>query len=415
MNNKRIPKFKGIKSYEKVINYKNIDSFNSKKKELDNEKRLQTLKQKLNQQKAQQLLVKESINSNKTINKRIVFDLDHNKQQLNNNIESLTKSKQLFENDSNDSEVEENEFEFNLNKKISDKNAEKLIQLNSRFAHDIRFKIDNRFLDFDNNNNNNEEVLNEKDKNLHLLEEVLGTKIKPIIKREDKTNDNNDSKNSELFVSRFDPTNEKSFIYEVSNSVNKKKVTFDNKVLAKKEVIVKEEKVENVSQELYYEVSSALKESLNNKDNEFSLTQMFGNENNVKKRNFGNELNPKSEEIVYKKSNKSLNSLPNPFKYDSSSSDEEEDEKIVISTNDNKPNRMSESYQKFFFVENDPRFEEDIFYRKDLVEKAKNNWKERQFMFIKAMGLRKRSAKKNIKSDQKRNKKFNSFKRFKSS
>jgi hypothetical protein len=304
-----------------------------------------------------------------------------------------------------------------LNKKISDKNAEKLIQLNSRFAHDIRFKIDNRFLDFDNNNNNNnnEEVLNEKDKNLHLLEEVLGTKIKPIIKREDKTNDNNDSKNSELFVSRFDPTNEKSFIYEVSNSVNKKKVTFDNKVLAKKEVIEKEEKVENVSQELYYEVSSALKESLNNKDNEFSLTQMFGNENNVKKRNFGNELNPKSEEIVYKKSNKSLNSLPNPFKYDSSSSDEEEDEKIVISTNDNKPNRMSESYQKFFFVENDPRFEEDIFYRKDLVEKAKNNWKERQFMFIKAMGLRKRSAKKNIKSDQKRNKKFNSFKRFKSS
>lgn len=415
MNNKRIPKFKGIKSYEKVINYKNIDSFNSKKKELDNEKRLQTLKQKLNQQKAQQLLVKESINSNKTINKRIVFDLDHNKQQLNNNIESLTKSKQLFENDSNDSEVEENEFEFNLNKKISDKNAEKLIQLNSRFAHDIRFKIDNRFLDFDNNNNNNEEVLNEKDKNLHLLEEVLGTKIKPIIKREDKTNDNNDSKNSDLFVSRFDPTNEKSFIYEVSNSVNKKKVTFDNKVLAKKEVIVKEEKVENVSQELYYEVSSALKESLNNKDNEFSLTQMFGNENNVKKRNFGNELNPKSEEIVYKKSNKSLNSLPNPFKYDSSSSDEEEDEKIVISTNDNKPNRMSESYQKFFFAENDPRFEEDIFYRKDLVEKAKNNWKERQFMFIKAMGLRKRSAKKNIKSDQKRNKKFNSFKRFKSS
>jgi hypothetical protein len=415
MNNKRIPKFKGIKSYEKVMNYKNIDSFNSKKKELDNEKRLQTLKQKLNQQKAQQLLVKESINSNKTINKRIVFDLDHNKQQLNNNIESLTKSKQLFENDSNDSEVEENEFEFNLNKKISDKNAEKLIQLNSRFAHDIRFKIDNRFLDFDNNNNNNEEVLNEKDKNLHLLEEVLGTKIKPIIKREDKTNDNNDSKNSELFVSRFDPTNEKSFIYEVSNSVNKKKVTFDNKVLAKKEVIVKEEKVENVSQELYYEVSSALKESLNNKDNEFSLTQMFGNENNVKKRNFGNELNPKSEEIVYKKSNKSLNSLPNPFKYDSSSSDEEEDEKIVISTNDNKPNRMSESYQKFFFAENDPRFEEDIFYRKDLVEKAKNNWKERQFMFIKAMGLRKRSAKKNIKSDQKRNKKFNSFKRFKSS
>jgi hypothetical protein len=383
---------------------------------LDNEKRLQTLKQKLNQQKTQQLLIKESINSHKTINKRIVFDLDDSKQELNNNIESLTKSKQLFENDSNDSEVEENEFEFNLDKKISDKNAEKLIQLNSRFAHDIRFKIDNRFLDLD-NNNNNEEVLNEKDKNLHLLEEVLGTKVKPIIKRNDKTNDKNDNQNSELFVSRFDPTNEKSFIYEVSNSVNKKKVTFDNKVLEKtKEVIENEEVIENVPQQLYYEVSSALKESLNNKDNEFSLTQMFGNQNNVKKTNFGNELNFKSEEIIHKKSNKSLNSLPNPFKYDSSSSDEEEEDvKIVISTNDKKSNRMSESYQKFFFAENDPRFEEDIFYRKDLVEKAKNNWKERQFMFIKAMGLRKRSAKKNIKSDQKRNKKFNSFKRFKSS
>jgi len=438
---KTIPKFKGFKSYEEELNNKknlNLirdEKIDSNKKEMDNKRRLETLKEKQNREKTQQLLVKEAINNNIRVNKRIVFNSDNdsedNKQQLNeeklksNNNKSLVKAKQLFESDSDNSDEEEksdNEFEMNLNKKMSDKNAEKLIALNSRFAHDVRFQIDERFLDLDNNkdNDDHEEVIDEKEKNMHLLEEVLGKKLKPIIRHKEKSSESNSNNNSgELFISRFDPKNEKTSIYEVSSSASKKKVSFDNKVLEKqeKEVIAKEEKVENVSKEVYYEVSSALKESLANKEQEFSLTQMFGNEDNLKNRDVNQEHSLKAETIIHK-SSKNLNSLRNPFRYDSSSSEEEDDDnKIVVTHKNQTAKRIPDIQQKFFFSDNDPRFDEDVFYQKDLMEKAKNNWKERQLMIIKAMGVRKRSAKKNIKSAQKRSFKAKNSqnKRFKSS
>ena len=88
---KIIPKFKGIKAYEEELATKSIAEENEvqekdrplkrknieidpKLKEESNEKRLKSLKEKMDFDRRQQILVKEAIRSGKRTNKRIVFD-----------------------------------------------------------------------------------------------------------------------------------------------------------------------------------------------------------------------------------------------------------------------------------------------------------------------------------------------------
>ena len=326
----------------------------------------------------------------------------------------------LFE-DSDDEDIDgsdDNNNDFDFDKKINAKNAEKLVELNSRFAHDSRFRIDDRFFDkTDENEEEVDEVLKEKEKNLQLLEEVLGKKLNPIIRTTDKKEkkSNKNSKN-ELFISRFDPKNEKSSEYEVKSSSpekkSNKKVSFDQKVLEKEE-----EKEVEVSKEVYYEVSEALKESLTQKEEEFSLTQMFGtssvDDSTDKKSSNDQNIQPFHEKLDNKRK---TDNTRNPFKYDSSS-EEEADEEVVVKTCSEdkvKPKPNLNGFQ-FFFDKNDPRFDEDVFWSKELVEKARTNWKDRQIMIMRAMTVRKKSAKKNQKAKKKtflKYQKNSTFRRF---
>ncbi|XP_054165273.1 nucleolar protein 8-like [Oppia nitens] len=413
---------------------------------VSNEKRLKTLKDKQDFDKRQQLLVKEAISGDKRQNKRIVFtDDDDNdtkandelfggkvndylsqirreSSDANNGLKATNKKPtiSLFESDSDDNDgsgddnVDVKEFESKLNTKISDKNVEKLIELNSRFAHDVRFKIDERFLDQneDNDEEEGDEFETEKQKNLNLLESVLNkTNIKSsIIKIKDKSSQKLNEDN--LFISRFDPKGANPSAFEVTipsdENVLKssKKVTFDESVLNK------DESKNEVSKEVYYEVSSDLKESFSKKGENFSLTQLFGTSSSAPDSDEDNDTEEPAivKPITYDKLDpKKAKSLPNPFRYDSSSSDDEVEVddvnhvKIIKNTSDvtQVPEKPLPNGFKFFFTKNDCRFDEDIFYSKEAIDKAKNSWKDRQTMIIRSMGVRKRSAKKNKKADNK--------------
>ena len=441
---KVISKFRGIKAYEEelakeeAMTVKGEDvsrppkrksqEIDPKLRQKSNEKRLKSLEQKLESDRRQQSVVKDAISSGLRLNKRIVFQDNDIDQQIDDfpdskrpesdvdSAKTQKKVKQLFESDSEEDNIDGNDKkeseDIDFNKKINNKNAEKLIELSSRFAHDSRFKIDERFLDQP--SDDNEEDVTEKDRALIILEEVLGKKLKESDKKTNK-------KAKELFVSRFDPKSDKSSALEV-NSEKKfnKKVSFDPKIIEKEQ---KKKAEEEVSKEVYYEVGSALKDSLAQKEEEFSLTKLFGTSEEVSESSF----NQKNEEPIHEKLNKQSkrHKTRNPFKYDSSSEEESDDDneeqeedsdEEAIKSRDKRITEFKPVLNpfKFFFDKNDSRFSEDVFWDKELVQKARNETKERKIMIVRAMSVRKRSAKKNIKSEHKYQRKFKNphFRRF---
>lgn len=83
-----------------------------------------------------------------------------------------------------DEDAEEGEqINFEIKKQFEGKKGQKLLELQSRFTNDKRFTMDSRFYDEGDDGDqaeNNADGDDEKQKQLDILESVLGQKLKKI-------------------------------------------------------------------------------------------------------------------------------------------------------------------------------------------------------------------------------------------
>ncbi|XP_028981911.1 probable RNA-binding protein CG14230 [Diachasma alloeum] len=281
-----------------------------------------------------ELLIRNALNSvDGSVNKKIIFDDNIGEQEDNYEQKNTNRSKKrtLFDDDDDkegDSRVDE--FDFSENKKA------KVVNL----GNDPRFAMDKRFLEEENENQEEyqneeaeDEMTSEKNKQLEILQNVLG---KPLAK---KNNTQVAVKRKNQMI-RYDPTQDDHQKHELQKEEPQPK----KKKRKAKEAVVEEEKPIPVSTETFYSVSENLTETLKAPE-EFSLLQRFGtappekthdvNEDKVateRKSKFGENFDAR-----------------NPFRYDSSDDEGENTEKNVQGARIS-DEKVSSSVEETFFL-----------------------------------------------------------------
>ncbi|RWS08068.1 putative RNA-binding protein CG14230-like protein [Dinothrombium tinctorium] len=337
----------------------------SKQKE-DNEKRLETLRAKSEQQRKQQSLVQAALKATNLPNRKLVFEDTIASTKEAKKVE--TKKLTLFE----DNEDNENTlFDLPSHTKLDNKKQKKLIEMQSNFAHDSRFKISEKFLE---ESDSEEEVaennqIDETEKNISILEEVLGKSVRFEPKEKNKGEEVSDS----FFMPRFDPLKPDSEKYE-----RKRQKTEVQESEKTNEEHAESEPV--VSKERFYEVSSKLKDIWGKQDDStdnFTLSKAL--------------ILPATEEL-------SSHENDNIFK---SSNVAKNTSKTVINNIDTTANKSIKSFaetEKFFFNDDDKRFHEDSFFRPELIQKSEKEWHIHRKAMIECLAKRRRHLKKKEKA-----------------
>ncbi|XP_051979818.1 nucleolar protein 8 [Xyrauchen texanus] len=264
----------------------------------DNQKRLAALEQRQKETEQQKKLIQGALSNVDTVNtnrsKHIVFDSDEENDATSNKPEepTATHKKILFEEDSSDeasseevsqekenkksggsrlfdsSDDDEDEDDgeeddrFQIKPQFEGKAGQKLMQMQARFGTDSRFHMDSRFLQSDDEKEDEDEtapvkdaedeILEEKMKNLEILQSVLNTSIQPKDIRKESAKSKTFKDVSAL---HYDPTREEHTAFETKTEQPKK----ESKAARRKK---REEavKLPEVSKEIYFDVSMNLKE-----------------------------------------------------------------------------------------------------------------------------------------------------------
>ncbi|QQP57845.1 Uncharacterized protein FKW44_002974 [Caligus rogercresseyi] len=276
----------------------------------DNLKRVTSLKERQNQLAQQKKIIALSLSKNSKNVQRF---------EEPEETEPLGKAN-LFEEESEEDENDDNQNAFRERPEFEGPSGHHLLGLQSTFGGDDRFKMDHRFAD------------------------SSGTKAK--LKKEPR--DKKSFKDSAKL--RFDPANITSPM-EVEEE-KQEESSLENE--PERDSFSKEK-----LDERFYDVDKDLKSAFNSGSSSFSLLKAFGSETNEKEK----KTSSYSTTNIKSDKKKDLFSA-NPFKYDSSDDDEEENDQNE--TPAAKPVfqpllRPSNSVvsEKFFYSENDPRFEEE--------------------------------------------------------
>ncbi|XP_068620081.1 probable RNA-binding protein CG14230 isoform X1 [Battus philenor] len=416
---------------DKIINQCNKElietneSFVNNAKQLNSEqKRLESLKRKRQEFKEKKTIIKTGlIGIDKVLSKKVYFS-DNEEESNNNkvvssnegckkNYEDHTK-KSLFNEEDSDTEVN-----FEIKKQFEGVKGQRVLDLQSHYKSDKRFKLDERFIDEEQNVNeieiDDERVelgqSNEKMKQLSILQDVLGVSIKA------NKSDLVQKAKPKLGMLRYDPMHpdHAKFLAPITNEPvitkkGKKKSAKENtQDCNEPEIVV--EKVE-ASKEQFYKISETLKEAIV-QPNSFSLRNLFDEKDNHEK---AEEVNPEYVLMDKKKEKKLKNpfdtSEKNPFVYDSSDTEDEEQKKTIVA-----PQATSETKavwrEKLFFSKDDMRLKEGLHYfsksvendvqkerrvLKSVMRKRIYNKDRKNQMFQKKIGGRKKSIKKSIKN-----------------
>ncbi|KAA0711998.1 Nucleolar protein 8 [Triplophysa tibetana] len=259
----------------------------AQKQHQDNQKRLAALEQRHKETEQQKKLIQgalsnvDAVNTNRT--KHIVFDSDDD--ETSNNLQdkqaasqknkffeedseseledSQEKSKQksggtkLFESDDDDDDDDDGGTDrFQIKPQFEGKAGQKLMALQSRFGADSRFQMNSRFLEIDDDKevgdemapakNTEEELLDEKKKNLDILQSMFKTtRVEPAKAKMFK----------DVSALHYDPTRKDHEAFECKTT--QPNVT-DSKA-ARRKKREEAEKVPQVSKEIYFDVSADLK------------------------------------------------------------------------------------------------------------------------------------------------------------
>lgn len=234
---------------------------------------------------------------------------------------------------------------------------------------DERFKLDERFIENDQIQDENDttqvgdesDLKKEKELELNILEDILGVPCVPKNKSAAS-----ESKSATKGMIRYDPTKDNHKEYEVDTEklkATKKKVEKKKKTKETTESVTENPPIE-VSKDIYFSVSESLSRTLK-EGGQFSLLNTFG-KNNEKEGDDDNNaaiIEPSQPpKFQFEFSSK------NPFKYDSSD-DENEDTEVFENNEQNIKDDVIQDTHKFFFDDNDTRFNEAVhFFSKEFTE-----------------------------------------------
>ncbi|KAG1664492.1 Nucleolar protein 8 [Nymphon striatum] len=293
-----------LDNVQKISQEKDQNSFDRSmsKHERSNQKRIETLRQKANQNKSEKSFIQTALSqivisieaissespgqyqdSNGLKNSKIKFRYDSNgdcEKQIDDVAENdvttvptypKTSKSNLFGNSSGD----EDEDMFQVRPEYEGKKGEKLIALQSKFGNNKRFQLDERFLDTDSSGDEmnmdaesncftNKDTENEKERSIKILNSIFGKEISSKMQDTSKFRDTKDL--------RYDPSNPSASHFE---NVLKKEESKKPKDKAKFSA-----KVPEVSSEKFYEVKENLKNLFEkregNKSGGFSMLSMLG-------------------------------------------------------------------------------------------------------------------------------------------
>ncbi|XP_015792257.1 uncharacterized protein DDB_G0283697 [Tetranychus urticae] len=397
------------------------------------QKRLAALTQKVEQEKLAKQLIKSSL-SGQALNKKIVFD---NPVPL---VKEEPVSKKLFAEDEDNEEFGgDQSYEF---KRFKNSNESKIIGLQSRFAHDPRFKIDERFIDDEDNygdySHEQDEAKKEEEKQLDILEEVLGKPLKR------KYNQPEESKHNSIIIPRYDPTKAESQKFKIRKVHKLEPYQLP-------ENTEEENSKPEVSKERFYEISETFKKDFNDDQfdgQSFSLTKLFGrpavdstveakfipkedhsgqkfkkekhsksaqvdsdddededeededdeeekednedeDESDLEQSNVQKPMAKASREMTEKAEKKKS------IKDDSSKSESAQDKsnkKMKFRENSKVSNPLLK-YERFFFTEDDKRLQNNTFYNNERIKSHIQSWKEKKIVMTTALTKKRRHFK----------------------
>ncbi|KAM7307608.1 nucleolar protein 8 [Ixodes scapularis] len=318
------------------------------KHQADNAKRLASLERRVAQARSQKELLRSALTSvdaaaQKNNRKTLFEDSDEEEGNRHRTTGPLAAARtppltkfSLFEEDSGEEpadEVEQLERDFRLRPHFEGKKGQKVLALQSRIGTDERFRLNERFLESDEDGDdshdeevNSAEVGDERSRNLNILRDVLGgqlgegpkTRPKPVFKDTSRL--------------RFDPAKEASSKFVVKSDALPKPKKKKGAEQAPETAPPPE-----VSGEQFYEVSGALKSALDvgraQGAEGFSFSHLFERKlgNGVVDPFAENERTEGVEEEEYRDTVKSVDKSrlkvnpweQTPFEHDSS--EEEED------------------------------------------------------------------------------------------
>ncbi|NXD37677.1 NOL8 protein, partial [Copsychus sechellarum] len=241
----------------------------------DNQRRLAALEERHKERELQKKLIQGALSNLDRQpagkHKHIIFDSDVEEEaevnemlkkdaSLGNTHGEVTPkpSGRLF--DSSEDEQEDTDDErFKIKPQFEGKAGEKLLQLQSRFGTDERFRMDARFLESDSEEeetnslkaDEEEELAAEKKKNLQILGSLLNINLE-----QPKPNKTamNVKKFKDINALRYDPTREDHAVFERKPSATEK----ESKAKRKKKQ--ETETLPQVSEKIYYDIAADLKD-----------------------------------------------------------------------------------------------------------------------------------------------------------
>ncbi|KAL8212409.1 UNVERIFIED_CONTAM: hypothetical protein K2H54_045431 [Gekko kuhli] len=252
------------------------------KQQQDNEKRLAALQKKQKLREQQKRLIQGALahleikSTNKQ--KHIVFDSDGESEGevpvsteegpggklLGRDFITKTSGK-LFESSEDELDTAEEEDRFKIKPQFEGKAGEKLMQLQSRFGTDERFRMDARFLESDSESepedelkkleiDEEDELALEKKKNLEILKNLLHINVEHPKPNKQAASTR---KFKDINTLRYDPTRQDHAVFERKQENTEKEGKAKKK--KKREEV---QKLPEVSKEMFYDVAVNLREVL---------------------------------------------------------------------------------------------------------------------------------------------------------
>ncbi|NXR73165.1 NOL8 protein, partial [Pycnonotus jocosus] len=262
----------------------------SEEKQLqDNQRRLAALEERQRERELQKKLIQGALSNLDRQpagkHKHIIFDSDVEDEaevdemlkkdaSLGNMHGEVTPkpSGRLF--DSSEDEQEDTDDErFKIKPQFEGKAGEKLLQLQSRFGTDERFRMDARFLESDSEEeaeteslkaDEEEELAAEKKKNLQILGSLLNINLEQPKPNKTATSV---KKFKDINALRYDPTREDHAVFERKPSATEKESK------AKKKKKEESETLPQVSEETYYDIAADLKDLFGSSKNKSEKTE----------------------------------------------------------------------------------------------------------------------------------------------
>ncbi|XP_018600027.2 nucleolar protein 8 [Scleropages formosus] len=342
---------------------------------------------------------------------------------------------------SEEEEDEEDGERFQIKPQFEGKAGQKLMELQSRFGTDERFRMDSRFLESDEKEAAEEgksafdslglQLEDEKKKNMEILQSLLHVNIKAAETSREAAKGKTFRDISAL---HYDPTREEHAAFESKSEEPKKESKAERR---KKRMVA--EKIPEVSKDIFYSVAVDLKETFgpvkdNTKqkeavawDQENGLDDQSGEDRPTTLELAEPKDNQESTEFKFSffeddlaedgpmKDNYKVETLQrakvswhvDPRFQDSSSEDEDEqneeeaeDQPVPIDV-DEGPTKAKKAF--FFFFEDDERLKEGprMFCRKENLEDQREQWQEKRVSLIEDYRMKHKSARRRAKTSLK--------------